>query len=149
MSSKSVKIGVMEAGNELARRGHEVTVVSPFKSKKVVPGVTEIVIESLFEEISDKITEEALVKDGSEMALSTVVDVSIVNNKNALTSPEAKDILDNKVVDVVVALPVFGNEAAYYVAHKKNASLVLFLTAPVSFFWANWAGTFTTLHLYP
>ena len=99
MSSKSVKIGVMEAGNELARRGHEVTVVSPFKSKKVVPGVTEIVIESLFEEISDKITEEALVKDGSEMALSTVVDVSIVNNKNALTSPEVKDIPDNKVVD--------------------------------------------------
>jgi len=139
MASKSVKIGVMEVGFELARRGHQVTVVSPFKNKKGVSGVTDIVIESLFEEISDKLTEDALIKDGIEMALGTLVDVSIVNNKNAFITPEVKDILDNKVVDVVVALPVFGNEAAYFVAHKKNASLVLFLTAPVSFSWTNWA----------
>ena len=139
MASKSVKIGVMEVGYELARRGHEVTVVSPFKNKKEISGVTEIVIESLFEEISDKITEDALVKDGVEMALSTTVDVSIVNNKNAFNTPEVKEILKNKVVDVVVALPVFGNEAAYFVAHKKNASLVLFITAPVSLPWTNWA----------
>eukprot|EP00092_Neocalanus_flemingeri_P022606 GFUD01024519.1.p1 GENE.GFUD01024519.1~~GFUD01024519.1.p1 ORF type:complete len:510 (+),score=97.85 GFUD01024519.1:201-1730(+) len=139
MSSKSVKIGVMEVGYELAKRGHEVTVVSPFKSKKEVSGVTDIAIESVFEEMSDKLTEDALLKDGIEMSLSTVVDVSIVNNKNALTSPAVKEILDSKVVDVVVALPVFGNEVAYLVAHKKNASLVLFLTAPVSFSWTNWA----------
>ena len=31
MGSESVKIGVMEAGNELGRRGHEVTLVSAFK----------------------------------------------------------------------------------------------------------------------
>ena len=139
MSSKSVKIGVMEVGYELARRGHQVTVVSPFKSKKEVLGVTEIVIESSFDEISEKLTEDALLRDGIEMSLSTVVDVSIENNEHALTSPEVKDILDNKHVDVVVALPVFGNEAGYLVAQKKNASLVLFLTAPVSMPWSNWA----------
>ena len=50
----------------------------------MVPGVTEIVIESLFEEISDKITEDALFKDVVEMALGTAVDISIVNNKNAV-----------------------------------------------------------------
>merc|ERR1719369_604807 len=139
MSSKSVKIGVMEVGYELARRGHDVTVVSPFKNKKEVAGVTEIVIQSSFEEISDKLTEDALLKDGIEMSLSTVVDVSIENNEHALTSPEVNDILDNRVVDVVVTLPVFGNEAGYLVAQKKNASLVLMLTAPVSFPWSSWA----------
>ena len=39
MCSKSVKIGVMEAGYELAMKGHEIIVVSPFKSKKEVKGV--------------------------------------------------------------------------------------------------------------
>ena len=46
MVPRSVKIGVMEAGEELARRGHQVTVVSPHKYKKVPPGVTEIHFES-------------------------------------------------------------------------------------------------------
>ena len=140
MSSKSVKIGVMEVGYELARRGHEVTVVSPFKSKKEVAGVTEVVIESNFEELSEKMTEDMLVnKEGSEMAIITFVEVSIVNNKNALTTPEVKDIMDNKHVDVVVVVPAFGNEAGYFVAHKKDASLVLFLTVPVTLPWASWA----------
>ena len=66
MSSKSVKIGVMEVGYELARRGHQVTVVSPFKSKKEVLGVTEIVVESTFEEISEKLTEDAFLRDVPE-----------------------------------------------------------------------------------
>ena len=43
---RSVKIGVMEAGEELARRGHEVTVISPHKYKKLPPGVREIALES-------------------------------------------------------------------------------------------------------
>jgi len=139
MSSKSVKIGVMEVGYELAQRGHQVTVVSPFKSKKEVSGVTEIVVESTFEEISEKLTEDALLRDGIEMSLSTVVDVSIENNEHALTTPEVKEILENKEIDVVVAVPVFGNEAGYLVAQKMNASLVLFITAPVCMPWSNWA----------
>ena len=36
----------MEAGEELARRGHNVTVVSPFSSKRPVQGVREILIEN-------------------------------------------------------------------------------------------------------
>jgi hypothetical protein len=45
---------VMEVGYELARRGHVVTVVSPFKNKKEGPGV----IYSEFVELSDRMTED-------------------------------------------------------------------------------------------
>ena len=37
---------MMEAGEELARRGHEVTVISPHRYKAVPPGVTEIALAS-------------------------------------------------------------------------------------------------------
>ena len=35
-SSRSVKIGALEAGYGLAKKGHTITVVSPFRSKKEV-----------------------------------------------------------------------------------------------------------------
>ena len=53
----------MEVGEELARRGHQVTVVSPQRYDTVPPNVTDIVIQSQFEAISNKVTEEILTKD--------------------------------------------------------------------------------------
>ena len=50
----------MAAGEELARRGHEVTVVSPHRYKKVPPGVTDIVIKSDFLELATRMTDEML-----------------------------------------------------------------------------------------
>ena len=140
MCSKSVKIGVMEAGYELARRGHEVTVVSPFKNQNDVEGVTDIVIESEVQELSNRMTDFILENRYSTgVPIFTFIEVSIINNRNALNSPEFREILNNKPVDVVIVVPIFGNEAGYFIAHKKNASLVLFLTAPVSKPWTNWA----------
>ena len=136
--SKSVKIGVMEVGYELASRGHEVTVVSPFNNKKEVEGITEIVIQSEYEEFSARATEDMLEsRDNTGVPVSAIVEISIVNNKNALTSPEVTKIIEQKHVDVVIVNPSFGNEAGYYVAHQKNASLVLFITTPFSFPWAS------------
>ena len=57
---RSVKIGVMEVGEELARRGHQVTVISPHKYKEVPPGVREIVHESGFDALTTATTEEML-----------------------------------------------------------------------------------------
>ena len=37
---------MMEVGEELARRGHEVTVISPHWYKAVPPGVTEVALAS-------------------------------------------------------------------------------------------------------
>ena len=54
----------MEVGEELARRGHEVIVVSPHKYKTVPPGVRDVVFHSDFETMTTEMT-ESLLKDPS------------------------------------------------------------------------------------
>ena len=50
----------MEVGEELARRGHRVTVVSPHKYKEVPPGVTDVVVPSDFDKYTSELTVEIL-----------------------------------------------------------------------------------------
>ena len=67
----------MEVGEELARRGHQVTVISPHKYKKVMimmilmivmmmmmmkvpPGVRDVVFESRFEAVTTQVSEEMM-----------------------------------------------------------------------------------------
>merc|ERR1711936_1317380 len=102
ISAKSVKIGLMAVGEELGRRGHQVTVVSPHAYKKVPPNVTDIVIKSNFLELATRMTDEMLTAEKPPL-------------------PPINEMID---------LPVLGNEAGYYLAQKKNASLALFLTVP-------------------
>lgn len=54
---------MMEVGEELARRGHHVTVVSPQRYNTVPPNVTDIVIESEFEALSNRMTDDILASD--------------------------------------------------------------------------------------
>ena len=54
----------MEVGEELARRGHEVIVVSPHKYKTVPPGVRDVVFHSDFETMTTELT-ELFLKDPS------------------------------------------------------------------------------------
>ena len=58
---------MMEVGEELARRGHEVTVISPHKYKSVPRGVREIVHESDFEALTTATTEEMLANENSQL----------------------------------------------------------------------------------
>ena len=50
-----------------AERGHNVTVVTPFKSKTLPPGVREILVQSNIQQVFDQITEEEFVKGKSFM----------------------------------------------------------------------------------
>ena len=54
---------MMEVGEELGRRGHQVTVVSPQRYKTVPPNVTDIVIESEFEALSNRMTTDLVAND--------------------------------------------------------------------------------------
>ena len=62
-AARSHKIGLMEVGEELGRRGHQVTVVSPQRYKTVPPNVTDIVIDSEFEALSNRMTTELVAND--------------------------------------------------------------------------------------
>ena len=53
----------MEVGEELGRRGHQVTVVSPQRYKTVPPNVTDIVIDSEFEALSNRMTTDLVAND--------------------------------------------------------------------------------------
>jgi len=139
MCSKSVKIGVMDLGLELARRGHRITVVSPFKSKKETENVTEIINKSELEALTEKVNENELVRRGSGLHIQTFVDVSYQNNRHALSHPEVVKLLEEDDIDVVVVVPVFVSEVGYYLAHKKEASIVTVMTVPFSFPHINWA----------
>ena len=62
----------MEVGEELAKRGHKVTVVSPHKYKEVPPGVTEVVIPSDFDQYTADLTLEFLRDPNVQMPMSGV-----------------------------------------------------------------------------
>jgi hypothetical protein len=47
-----------------------------------------------------------------------------------MVTPKPEDRFDLVVVSVL-----FGNEAGYYLAHKNDASLVLYCTGMVSYSW--------------
>lgn len=63
-SSKSIKIGFMPMAKELIKRGHTVTMICPHPEKKVIPGLTELINDSGFDSVSQKISDAML--QGSE-----------------------------------------------------------------------------------
>ena len=59
-------------GEELARRGHQVTVVSPHPYKKVPEGISDIVIPSEFDQFTTDITLEFLTNPDTQLPISGV-----------------------------------------------------------------------------
>ena len=51
--SQSVRITYMPLVEQLAKNGHEVTIVTPFASKEKMEGITEIPVVTRFQEILD------------------------------------------------------------------------------------------------
>ena len=68
-----------------------------------------------------------------------MIDLSVESNREAFLHPAVQEIISHQSVDVVIVLPVLGNEAGYYLAQKKNASLALFLTVPYTTPELSWA----------
>ncbi len=104
-SSKSNKLALMPMVKELAKRGHSVTLVSPNREKKTIPGVNEIINDfpdELFNSVS-----EAVIQENSSGSLSLpffeVLEATIEANRAALSHEDfQKLLLDEKVkVDVL------------------------------------------------
>ena len=70
----------MEVGEELARRGHQVTVVSPHKYKKVPQGISDIVIPSEFDEFTTGVTLEFLTNPNTQLPISGVSRLSSLSS---------------------------------------------------------------------
>ena len=55
-----------------------------------------------------------------------MIDLSVDSAKSGFESEEVQNIIKTEQIDVVITFPMFGNEAVYALAHKKNASMVFF-----------------------
>jgi glucuronosyltransferase len=78
-----------------------------------------------------KVSEESLVEGGSgETPLFDLVNTAIELNENALKHPEIKKLLADPTTkfDVVIVSPFLAGETGYFLAHKWNAELALYLT---------------------
>ena len=132
-----------DIGQELAKRGHEATLVGGYKnSTKNEEGIKEIAINStmakLINDLHRTITIGKLQNRGLIDRYRLIVKTISDSNRNALTHPQVVDLMKTKHVDVLIALPELG--APYFLAQKKNASLVLFtrsMRASPTISWAN------------
>lgn len=141
-ASKSIKITFMPVASELVKRGHEVYVVMPFDDK--APGVKVINVdpEAKTEEVLTKLSVDKLKGTGDQSTpIFDILDLSFALSETALTHPEMKKLLakaDTKF-DVILVSVFLGNEAGYYLAHRWNASLVLYSTAQSGLPWVDTA----------
>ena len=140
MTARSTKIGVMPTAVELAKKGHEVTVVSAHKGKEKITGLTEIVNTCKVNEVMKNMSMRSLELGQNFPDFTALLHTGAECNKAALNHPKIKRILEKKEkFDVGVVVPIFCNEAGYYVVEKTNATLVQFLPSTHSFQWSNWA----------
>ena len=91
VSSKSHKFAVMPILEELAQRGHQITVVSPFKPSKPVKNIQEIAVKELedFIEITN-VDWFAMTKAGPTQI------IQIMSNTNAWISKSHEIVMKNK-----------------------------------------------------
>jgi len=136
LSSKSVKLGFMPMAKELAQRNHTVYIVSPIKEKKTIPNIIDVTFEgSKFDEIQQEISSTLLKTNTGSIAdapFALMFEESLNSNRHALQTPELQKILfdESFKIDVVMPIPVLGNEIGNWIAHKKDASLVHFVSVP-------------------
>ncbi|KZS19435.1 putative UDP-glucuronosyltransferase [Daphnia magna] len=140
--SKSHFYAVMPLLEELAERGHNVTVFSPFKGiTKTIKDATEILLASIAQKI-DAIDIDwfAMQKEGSAQILSMMrimTDLSVFACEEMVTNPEFRNIIKNRNVDLFIA-DAFGNEFLYpiidnigipFVVHGSSSPLHMALDA--------------------
>ena len=109
---------MMKIAEELAKRGHEATLVG-YQSiiTKKVKGITEIV-SSINLEKYDKVNFLKLSK--TRKGREFLSRLSIDANRNAMKNSQVEDLIRTKHVDVLITYPEMANEASYLLAKKKK-----------------------------
>lgn len=137
ISTKSHKITYMRLIEELASRGHQITIVSPVKATKNISNVREIFtvdIEKLMAHLNIFEMKEKNVATNPLMMLEDFSEAC----RRTYDLPEIKDLLNEKF-DLIFLQPFF-NDCSLGLIHKLNAPLVLFTATSVPSFLASKLG---------
>ena len=138
--SKSMQITYMQLAEELNNLGHQITVVHPYLVPKASPGILQLIndyqsMEAFLEGASiGKMKKEA----NRASILANATQMKHMNSQ-ALKLPRIQSWIRDSTTkfDAVIVMPMWMNEVGYYLAHKFDASLVLFSSYQVSFPWIN------------
>jgi hypothetical protein len=121
----------------LGKRGHDVTVVSPFQSDSKDTNVKEIIVTSTFDDTTDHISKVILTGNLTEWQivqnLVGFMTPMMDGLQRGLKNSQVIDLLKpGSTFDVTVTMAVGGGELGYYIAHKLNSSLVLYFAQQLS-----------------
>lgn len=136
VASKSHMFAVMPVVEELAKRGHEVTVFSPFKgiAKNVLNG-REILLDETarnIEESEKNLDWFAMQKEGASQIItffSWVKEMTIKSSEDLFTHPEFLRIIKDRDVDLFIAdgisggplFPVFDSINVPFITHCSSS----------------------------
>jgi glucuronosyltransferase len=148
--SKSHMIAVMPAIEELAQRGHQVTVISPFKgiAKKVKNG-REIFLADIAKGMDEaEIDWFAMQKKGATQFLTMLTYIKEISLKacdSILNLPEFREIVEKRDADLFIVdgmfheflFPIFDHVGVPFVTHSSSSA------SPRR--WSQWALRLTTL----
>ncbi|XP_057375387.1 UDP-glycosyltransferase UGT5-like [Daphnia carinata] len=129
MGSKSHFYAVLPLLEELAERGHNVTVFSAFKGiTKTIKNANEIILPSIAQKLDAmEIDWFAMQKQGPTQILtmmSIMTDFAISACEEMVTNPEFRNVIKNRDVDLFIA-DAFGNEFTYPIIDKMGIPFVI------------------------
>ncbi|CAL8089902.1 unnamed protein product [Orchesella dallaii] len=142
-SSKSHKLTYMPLIEELGKRGHDVTVLTPIKPTKQMKNVKEILTVD-FEEIEKKFVEEKKFNPFENKEKNKNVNPFLMLDffqdlcRDTYDLPIIKEIMKGSF-DLIFVQPMF-NDCAFGLVHKMKAPLVLFSPVSVGGFLAEKVG---------
>nr|ACZ97420.2 UGT39A1 [Zygaena filipendulae] len=130
-AAKSHYIGTKDLGLELAKRGHDVYVITPYKEINPPPTYHQLMVEpiSIWESLFDKLPNTFELVDFSFASFQMLLYRSgFYVNELVFNSTDVQDFLkQDHEIDLVIS-ELFYNEALYMFAHKYQAPLVLVTT---------------------
>jgi len=137
-SSKSHKITYMKLIEELAKRGHEITVVSSQKPFKVLPNIKEVYTYDFDKELHEKYDMIEMKESNTQLNPFLLVPGYVTLCNKIYDKPDIKNLLKQKF-DLIFLMPVF-NDCSLGLVHKLGAPFVMFAPTSVPSFLANKIG---------
>ena len=121
--SRSHKFTTVPLFEELAKRGHQITVFSPFQPTKTIENVHEVVLKGVSDFIeSSEMNWFEMEKSGAFQIFETMVHMRTmvkIGYEALMSHPEFRDILEKRSVDLIIFDALF-NEFTYAIAdHLK------------------------------